>query len=189
MTKIRPKMTKSCLVMLIIGVKAKIFFHPSRRVIGACQGQFTTPTSLLAKKKLFLKKWPKNCLRSLSSESRWKPKIFFVFENGPFENYLPVNQQLQCKECSLFIAWLEELLSGGEIPVMMQCCYQLQAFQDCVGDLWSVDAMCSPLSTALTTKKTKRLKKFGIKYGHVNSHVSLATTRMVNYPMSNIWQK
>ena len=33
--------------MLIIGVKAKIFFHPSRRVIGACQGQFTTPTSLL----------------------------------------------------------------------------------------------------------------------------------------------
>ena len=31
-------------------------------------------------------------------------KGFFVFENGPFENYLPVNQQLQCKDCSLFIA-------------------------------------------------------------------------------------
>ena len=134
----------------------------------------------------------------------WIQKSCFVFENGPFENYLPVNQQLQCKECSLFIAWLEELLSGGEIPVLMQCCYQLQAFQDCVGDLWSVDAMCSPLSTALTTKKTKRLKTFGIKYlwtiwfnsmiliiSSITSagHVNIATTRMVNYPMSNIWQK
>ena len=89
-------------------------------------------------------------------------------------------------------------------PSLTQCCFQLQAFQDCVQDLWSVGAMSSLLSTALTTKKTKRLKTFGIKYlwtiwfnsmiliiSSITSagHVNLATTRMVNYPMSNIWQK
>ena len=36
---------KSCLPTLIIGGQAKLLFDHSRKVMGACQGQFTTPTS------------------------------------------------------------------------------------------------------------------------------------------------
>ena len=104
---------------------------------------------------------------------------------------------MDCSTCWWLRRFVSEKSFYSKFPVK-------KAFQDCVRDLWSVGAMSSLLSTALTTKKTKRLKHYCGKYFWtiwfnfmipiINSitsagNANLATTRMVNYPMSNIWQK
>ena len=105
--------------LLIVKGIANIFFAPSKRAIGACPGQFRSQKAHgdHPKKTYFSKKWTKNCHRR--SNGSTYPLTNLVFENSMFEKYLSVKQKLQYKDCFLFIAWFDPVLTGWEIPILI----------------------------------------------------------------------
>ena len=98
---------------------AKSILSMSKRAIGACPGQFRSQKAHVdhPKKTYFSKKWTKNCHRR--SNGSTYPLTNLVFENSMFEKYLSVKQKLQYKDCFLFIAWFDPVLTGWEIPILI----------------------------------------------------------------------